>query len=256
MDASGHQADELRRLIREAVASVVSPDVQHRVLGRALQIAGASEIPGHGRPARVFIREHLRAALLEIVGPEATDGVVEGLSPLMAISTGSEMTGYHEQPQLAAPPALVAGPIADVRAPQGPKLALSSRPDAGASLMGVLVLSMDPDRVDGIERRVGFRASTTAVGTVIQVLDALRDAGGAGMIVVVDCVRPLGPPGALVVAAGDVARGARVLFWGAPPEIEIGVARLDGRAFRCCSAELTPEMVGQLCLELSDGPSP
>ena len=67
-------------------------------------LAKLQEIPPGGRPVRVFIRNHLRPALIDALGEETAENIVMSLSALMVLPTGAEITGYHTPREGSFPP--------------------------------------------------------------------------------------------------------------------------------------------------------
>jgi len=249
--------NEVRYLIAEAIDAVAAPAVRDRVIARALKLAQYDEVPDHGREIRVFIRDHLAAALAEVLEPDVAEGVVESLHPLMERTSGAEMTGLNQMPDLSAPlptPQVVGSTL---REPAGPKLRLATpRAKTEGTLRCVVLFSADEDKAYRIEVALGGGAPTVHAKNSLAMLDALRDHGADGAVVVVDCVEASVEPWALIALGGQIAPEARLLFWGPCPDFELELAHLDGRRWRTVCADVSAEQVGKICCALVRGPAP
>lgn len=254
-------ANEVHYLIAEAIDAVATPEVRDRVIARALELANSDTVPDEGREVRVFIREYLASALEESLQKSMAQGVIDTLSPLMERTTGAEMTGLNPMPQLAEP--LPAAPIvqataqSSLREPARPKLRLAAAPPAPeGTLRTVVLFTSDEDRRDEIAQRLGDAAPVVHVDTSLAMLDALRDHGADGGVVVVDCAAPSIEPWALIALGGQIPAEARIFFWGPEPDLELELTHLDGRRWRALGARLSPVEVARACCAIVRGPLP
>lgn len=250
------RVNEVRHLIAEAIDAVAAPVVRERVIERALDLAGADEVPDQGRHIRVFIREHLAAALAEAMEREAAESVVHSLSPLMERTSGAEMTGLHHTIDLGPlPVSQLVEPT--VRVPEAPKLRLAApRASEGGTLSVLVLFSSDDEKPKRIAAALDDGAPTCRAPNSLAMLDALRDHGDEGAVVVVDCVDVAVEPWALIALGGQIGPGARLLFWGPAPDFELELSHLDGRRWRTASAAVTPEQIARICCALVRAPAP
>jgi hypothetical protein len=248
---------EVRYLIAEAIDAVAAPVVRERVIERALDLAKLDQVPDHGREIRVFIREHLAHALAESLEADVAEGVIESLHPLMERTSGAEMTGLNQMPDFSAPlptPQLVGSTL---REPESPKLKLATpRRRTEGTLRCVVLFSANAGKREQIERALGDGAPTVHAKNSLAMLDALRDHGADGAVVVIDCVERSVEPWALVALGGQIAPATRLLFWGASADFALELAHLDGRRWRTVCKDASPEQIAKICCALVRGPAP
>lgn len=244
-------------LIAEAIDAVAAPTVRRRVIERAIEIADCDAVPEGGRPVRVFIREHLASALAESFDSELAATVVESLSPLMARSTGAEMTGLNYIPEFDGPPATTEPVGPTLREPEAPKLRVAPpRANTWDQLTIVVVFSGNANRPGSIAQSLGDTVAMHHCANSLEMLDALRDHEHEGAVVVVDCAEPSVEPWALIALGGQIPSGVRLLFWGPEPDFELELACLDGRRWRAVSSAASAEKVAKICLAVMRGPAP
>jgi len=252
--------NEVHYLIAEAIDAVATPEVRDRVITRSLELSNSDEVPDQGREVRVFIREYLAAALAESFEADTVEGIVDTLSPLMERTTGAEMTGLNRMPELGPPAATPPFPAviqSTLRVPEGPKLRLASPPQPPeGTLRTVVLFSAVASKAAEIEASLGDGAPVLHASNSLAMLDALRDHGADGAVVVVDCVEPSVEPWALIALGGQIAPEARMLFWGPLPDLELELAHLDGRRWRTVGPEVSAAQIARICCALVRGPTP
>lgn len=96
------------RTVREALGTLVSPQVAGQLIGRALAVAGLEQVPETGRAVADWIGGALRREIESTVGDDAAELVAAQLAPIVArAATGSqpqiEASGRHPVP-IPTPP--------------------------------------------------------------------------------------------------------------------------------------------------------
>lgn len=84
----GASTERLPLTVRETLDTVMAPAVRDAVLGMAFQRAGVYDVPTDPDAFRDFVQGSLRVALVEAIGRELGDSVVEELGRLVAIAGG------------------------------------------------------------------------------------------------------------------------------------------------------------------------
>jgi hypothetical protein len=72
------------RSVREALGTLVSPQMYTQLVARALHMAGLNEIPEHGRAVGSWIQGELGREIENSVGADAVELVLEQLAPVIA----------------------------------------------------------------------------------------------------------------------------------------------------------------------------
>lgn len=94
----------VERAVREALGTLVSPQLCDQIIARSLAAHGLSSIPEHGPELRTWLEEGLRSDIEVTVGADAADLVVQQLAPIaayaaIAVPRTRETSQVQPQPQ-------------------------------------------------------------------------------------------------------------------------------------------------------------
>lgn len=246
------------RAVREALGTLVSPELYEQLIGRALAGSGLDAIPEQGGAMAAWIEGALRNEIELAVGSDAADLVAEQLAPIVAHASGSAVRALAAPPRFASeqPTGLVAGAIAAApsipKAPPPPSAATflddpaktarlrlspedlaelrrhdgqhTRRPQGSEQLATrsepprLLAASADAQAIAALQRCVPESGSVTPVTDLVGLLDALDTPGLAEPVLLVDCRKPTVHVSSIVAIGEDLPRGTTVVLWGASDE--------------------------------------
>jgi hypothetical protein len=246
------------RSVREALGTLVSPQVYAQLVARALQTAGLSEIPERGPAIARWIQGALLREVETAVGPDAAELVATQLSPIVAHASANDnaapranearsksdrsrrssskaspqrtpfasdvptgvMASAREQLTDTARVSLTREQLAKLRDPDAGH---TSRPQASEEassrvLPRILVASSAGREIDALVHHLERSASVTPVSDLVGLLDTLDEPGLNDPIVLLDCLRPTVHVTSIAAIGEDLPRNTTIVLWGASDE--------------------------------------
>lgn len=270
------------RAVREALGTLVSPEMYGQLVARALRAARIEAIPESGREVKTFLEGPLRREIEQAVGDDAAELVAAQLAPIAAhaasiqsapeprTSFGSDKpTGLVTAPEpapsrredLARTARLKLSPeqLAALRRPPPGKddeAGNTTRPQASdepieGAQRRVLAATADASALTALRQAVHKRAHVIAIPDLVGLLDALDAPDLYEPVVLVDCRKPTVHVTSVVAIGEDLPRGTTCVLWGASEETwrELERGHQPCRWVRC-SQEATTSDVGSLCAML------
>jgi hypothetical protein len=270
------------RAVREALGTLVSPQMYGQIVARALENVGLTEIPEAGPEMASWIGGELQREIAQAVGSDAAELVAAQLAPIVAhASTAPSQSGARafgsDKPTGVAVAQLTARArreqmksTARVRLTPEQQRALSNpeqakhtaRPSAnlpkvgagpeGAAPRRVLAATADASLVTSLGAQLGQTAVVLQVLDLVALLDALDEPGGHDPIVLLDCQRPAIHVSSVAAISEDLPQGTTIVLLGASEEVWRELERTRGAACRWvrCSHEATTDDLRSLCAVL------
>lgn len=267
------------RAVREALGTLVSPQMYGQIVARALQGAGLHDIPESGRVIATWVEDHLQREIEQAVGSDAAELVGMQLAPIVAHASSQP----EEAPKPAAfgseKPTSVA--VAQLTArdkreqmKSTARIRLSSeqlrqltnpgettRPGAvsgplgkerGKSAARVLAVTADDRAVASLQHTLAGSAVVVQATDLVGLLDALDEARSQEPVVLLDCIRPAIHVNSLAAMSEDLPKGSTIVLWGASEETwrELDRERSQTCRWVRCSHEATLDDLGSLCAML------
>lgn len=284
---NGTECGLVARAVREALGTLVSPQLAAELVARALASAGLSEVPEQGRAIAHFIEGTLLSEIEASVGSDAAELVSAQLAPIVAHASaesavalpaaaspgagfGSERpTGVVPSPahvpvrsgELAhtARVRLTAAQLQQLQRPEEEGYTRRPQPEleksAGASakaLPRVLAASKEAHAVEALRTYLSGSADVIAIADLVALLDALEEPGLSKPIVLIDCRRPTVHVTSVAAIGEDLPAGTAIVLWGATDGMwrELDRERVPTCRWVRCSHEATTDDVGSLCAML------
>jgi hypothetical protein len=242
------------RSVREALDTLVSPQMYAQLIQRALASAGLSEVPEQGRAVGSWIQNSLLPELEAAVGSDAAELVAEQLAPVIAHAASVEMRQVEARPSDKArarsqPPRMSSRPVQrnafGSEIPTGVVSAPAPRRDyaetartqltpeqlakmnaAGHTtrpaafdpnareLRRVLVASSARGEIEALSGYLYGTANVAPVADLVSLLDVLDDKTLSDPIVLVDCQRPTVHVTSIAAIGEDMPVGTTIVLWG------------------------------------------
>lgn len=271
------------RTVREALGTLVSPEVATQVITRALNAARLEQVPESGPAVIDWVDGPLRREIEQVVGDDAAELVATQLAPMVAHASSTSPSG-SENPAVtrsafasdkptgvvAVPPQMLPGELLNtarihltdqqLKALRQEEGGHTTRPTAGEELevvkplRRVLAATNAREAVDALQRYLGAAAQVVQVLDLVGLLDTLEEPDTFEPIVLLDCQRPTVQATSITAIGEDLPRGTTVMLWGASESTWREVDRERDRAPSCrwvrCSQEATTDDVGSLCAVL------
>lgn len=242
------------RSVREALGTLVSPQMYSQLVTRALQLAGLSEIPEQGRAVGSWIQGELVREIENTVGADAVELVLEQLAPVIAHANASDKAAARKsdpvvrksdrstrEPSNASkhnafasehPTGVISGPKPTTQNDytKTARLKLTReqldelrnhdaghtvRPNPPSELRRVLVASSARGEIEALQGYLLGTASVATVADLVGLLDALDDKTMVDPIVLLDCQRPTVHVTSIAAIGEDLPAGTTVVLWGA-----------------------------------------
>jgi hypothetical protein len=271
------------RAVREALDTLVSPQLSGQLIARALAAAGHKEIPESGSAIGKWIEGSLRNEIESSVGGDAAELVSSQLAPIVA-HAASRAAAVATLPPAAFPSEKPTGVIpaqasAKLReeisrtarvhltkeqmskiAPHSEQPGSTARPQGEANsatlvigdLPRVLAASAEPRAVEALRRYLEGSASVVHIVDLVGLLDALDEPNLTKPIVLIDCQRPTVHASSIAAIGEDLPPGTAIVLWGASETTwrELDRDRVAACRWVRCSQEATTDDVGSLCTML------
>jgi len=241
-------------MVREAIESVATPEVQVQILHRALHMAREHEIPGAGDRLHRFVDKHLRSAMEFYLGNAATDAVMQNLEPMLMFA---ETIGSQPPQDDAREDAT--RKLGRERASSGVSRKHSGHPSEpstskyptiqplGSALPMVFVATRDRARYDEIAKKVGSAAAVQQIEDVVAFLDNVKATASLSPLLVIDCVEASVQPATIATLAHELPKNSAVLVWGATEKHRALTDLVTGdRGWFRCGVEAKPGDVAAL----------
>jgi hypothetical protein len=244
----------IARMVREAIETVVTPEVQVQILHRALHMAREHEIPASGEPLRRFADKYLRSAIAFYLGNEASEAVMQNLAPMLTLA--ERISSQPPRKTLRADETRKLGRdrqhsgVTRKTSVDQPETDTSKYPTVqplGSALPMVFVATRDRKRCEGIAKQVGDAAAVQQIEDVVAFLDNLKATASLSPLIVIDCVAASIQPSTIATLAHELPRSSGVLVWGATDQDKdlTDLATRD-RGWLRCGVEATPQDVASL----------
>lgn len=283
----GTEGGLVARAVREALGTLVSPQLAADLVDRALASAGLSEVPEQGRAIAHFVEGALLSEIEASVGSDAAELVSAQLAPIVAHATAQSAVGlpaarrgagFASEPPTGVVPSQALAPMRSgqlahtarvhLTASQLQQLRLpdeeqgnTQRPQPGSDespgesinvLPRVLVASKAAPAVEELREYLSGSASVVAIADLVALLDALEEPGLNKPIVLVDCRHPTVHFTSVAAIGEDLPSGTAVVLWGATDGMwrELDRERVPACRWVRCSLEATTDDVGSLCAML------
>lgn len=208
--------DRRRRLVIEALEVVADEGAIDVIVADALAMAGRPEIPTIAEGLRGFLTGNLLDAIEVHAGVDAADRFEESIEIILRAAAVE-----HES---------------------------AAAPTRGESGKLVLIASLDRGRVDELGRALAKHADVEPVDDAAA-LPALAWASLASAIVIDWARFPLDDAMIDELGAG-ASEGAKLVLWGAPPEIEARLLASQRATWLSCARGATPKHVAGMVLAL------
>jgi hypothetical protein len=271
------------RAVREALGTLVSPQLSEQIVARSLAVSGLAQVPEGGAELAPFCHA-LRSEIEVTVGGDAAELVSSQLSPIVAYAGAQLAAAAARAPATAQFPserptgvmpaqaaaklrreALARTARTKLSAEEAAQLARiadqqghTARPQADESnpLIGsmprVLAASAEPRSLADLERYLARTARVVEIIDLVALLDALDEPNLHTPIVLIDCRRPTVNVASVAAIGEDLPPGTAIVLWGASETTwrELDRDRVPACRWVRCSQEATPEDVGSLCSAL------
>ncbi len=221
-------------VVREALATIAAPPVATRTLQRALQLAGATEIPPGGGELRRFVERHLHDATSTILGAVLADELCAQLSPMLAPLPSAPpqppshvIPGFEPAELVDVDAALESRPLPAQLAPTPTQNGLESEPHPMATRRTerapleavVLVASTDTAAVETMRERLRAYAKVAQVRDVFALLEAAQHHGPeAATCILIDGAAASVHPATLATIADELPPHTTLASWRVPPQ--------------------------------------
>lgn len=261
--------------VREALGTLVSPQLAAQLVSRALASSGLLEIPESGRAIAHWIQGALHSEIEATVGNDAAELVAAQLAPIVAHAASQHDTsvrsGFASERPTGVMPAQASAPLKRDEYVRTARLKLTkeqqeelagdreqghtTRPQADfdESLPGearrVIVACADARAIEALRRQLAGSASVQQVVDLVGLLDALDAPGLHKPIVLIDCQRPTVHVSSVSAIGEDLPAGTSIVLWGASETSwrELDRERVPSCRWVRCSQEATTDDVGTLC---------
>lgn len=275
------------RAVREALGTLVSPQLSGQVVARALASAGIAEIPESGRAVADWIEGSLRSEIESAVGGDAAELVAAQLAPIVAYAANSPTPGpaapskerdaFGSEKPTGVIPAQANVKVTRDDLARTARLHLTTdqrkqmqsageqpgntrRPQADAAVSAldvgelprVLAASSEPRAIEALRRYLAGSATVVQIVDLVGLLDALDEPDLVKPIVLLDCQRPTVHVTSIAAIGEDLPRGTAIVLWGASEATwrELDRERVPSCRWVRCSQEATTDDVGSLCTML------
>ena len=246
------------RAVREALGTLVSPELSGQLVARALKASRLDVIPESGTAVERWVEGPLRREIELSVGDDAAELVAAQLAPIIAHASGSAVRAQpktepprasesdfaSEEPTgvVAAVPPRAGGreelvrtarlklspeQLAQLRQPPPAEtdeghttrpMALDAPTSTTRALPRVLAASADQGALAALRQALPDGATVVPVTDLVGLLDALDAPGLVEPVLLVDCRRPTVHVTSVLAIGEDLPRGTTVVLWGAGEE--------------------------------------
>lgn len=275
------------RAVREALGTLVSPQVYGQLIARSLKAAGLDEIPERGRALAKWIQGPLDREIDAVVGPDAAELVAAQLSPIVAhasvptpvpaapsapesaVRQGRDAFGSEQptgmvgtatrgaRPDLVRTARLKLTPeqLAELQNDSGHTSRPQAQDDASRTVEGqtrVLTASASASAIGALKKYLSGTGTVLPVSDLVGLLDLLDGSELHEPILLVDCQRPTVHVTSIAAIGEDLPRGTTIVLWGVTDETwgQLDRDRLPSCRWVRCSHEATTDDVGSLCAML------
>jgi hypothetical protein len=269
------------RAVREALGTLVSPQLASQLVARALTGARLPAIPESGLAIATFIEGALRREIETSVGSDAAELVAAQLAPIVAhagasstVAASPGRTSFTSERPTGVMPSQVTAPArrqdlartARVRLTAEQMNQLKRPPEDGRTarplpstgespnaladaLPRVLAACAEPRAVEALRNFLTGTATVTKIADLVGLLDALEEPGLSKPIVLLDCRRPTVHVSSVAAIGEDLPKGTAVVLWGASDAVwrDLDRDRVASCRWVRCSQEATTEDLGSLC---------
>jgi len=273
------------RAVREALGTLVSPQVYGQLLTRSLHASGLTEIPEGGRALALWLEQSLSREIETAVGVDAAELVLEQLAPIVAHATAlrgptpppptpakseDKRNAFGSEPVTGIAPAPRGGRSDLARTAkvkltreQMDKLHQATSNDVGHTarpeapdveetieLRRVLVASASAAAFSELQSYLAGTAEVVQIADLVGLLDILEGDGLNEPILLVDCQRPTVHVTSIAAIGADLPRNTTVVLWGPSEEVWSQLEREPTCRWVRCSSEADRDDVGSLCAML------
>lgn len=272
------------RAVREALGTLVSPQLSDQIVARALAVSGLAQVPEGGGELAPFCYA-LRSEVESTVGGDAAELVSEQLSPIVAYAAAQRAAApapkapdsgqFPSEKPTGVMPAQASAKLRREALARTARTRLSAeetaqlarlaaqqghtaRPQADesnpliGSLPRVLAASAEPRSIADLERYLARTARVVEIVDLVALLDALDEPNLHTPIVLIDCRSPTVNVTSVAAIGEDLPAGTAIVLWGASETTwrELDRDRVPACRWVRCSQEATTEDVGSLCTAL------
>jgi hypothetical protein len=217
----GHGA----RAVEEALGAVAAPGVASAILGVALARFGGAAVPESGENLAEFVRGPLRAAIVDRLGDDVAEEVVQMLAPLLTVMAARRSVRPVPAAQPNAQGLAVPRPLPSATSTQPPPagahdpwaedddsgvIVVRESIRAGAYLPVIVAVSANAERMRALALEVVGRAVVRTVEEVFELAEVIEDHRDDSPIVLFDCESPPFHLETMAAFLGDLPASAAV----------------------------------------------